>query len=326
MSQFGFPFLGHSESLTRFLGDLKVVASSQASILLCGGSGVGKTSASRAIHAQSGRSAGPFVPVHLAALSESLIEGALFGHERGAFTDAHRARKGLFERASGGTLVLDDIDLLSRDVQVKLLRVLQEKVVEPLGSEISIPVDFRVICTTNKDLRAEVEAGRFREDLYFRMAVVVMEVPALRLRMDDVEELALDLIQRVAKRSNVVERSLSKEALEALLAHMWPGNVRELENAMERVLVLTQRGAGLEIGAEELGFLSEATEGVPEEIGRMALAHGLTIDDLTLVMMDLALAEQRGNVSAAARAVGITRRAFEYRSARREDDAAKEQE
>lgn len=322
MSQIGFPFLGRSEPLTRFLGDLRAVAASEASVLLGGGSGVGKSSAARLLHSWSERSSGPFVPVHLAALSESLIEGALFGHERGAFTDAHRARQGLFQRASGGTLVLDDINLLGKDVQVKLLRVLQERVVEPLGSEASIAVDFRVLCTTNKDLRAEVEAGRFREDLFYRLAVVELEVPSLRARTPDLEILAQDLIRRVSERSRVAPRELSGAALKVLEGHVWPGNVREFENAMERVLVLAARAGGAAIQAEELSFLSESRAGIPEEIGRLALAHGLTIDDLTLVMMDLALAQQRGNVSAAARAVGITRRAFEYRSARRDEEVA----
>ncbi len=316
MPHVGFPFLGRSEALTRFLADLEAVASSEASLLLGGASGVGKSAAARMIHRLSPRAEGPLIPVHLAALSKTLIEGALFGHEQGAFTDAHRARRGLFLRASGGTLVLDDIDLLSKEVQVKLLRVLQERVVEPLGSESSIPVDFRVICTSNRDLRSEVEAGRFREDLFYRLAVVELEVPALRTRADDLEVLAMDLLERVSERSHVARRGLSAGALELLHAHVWPGNVRELENAMERVLVMG-RGAE-EVAAGELEFLGQSTAGIPEEVGSMALAHGLTIDQLALVMMDLALAEQRGNVSAAARAVGLTRRAFEYRSAHRD--------
>ncbi len=311
---------GSCESFRAFRGQLEKLAASDATVLLTGESGAGKGEAARALHAASPRAEGPLVTVGLAALSPTLVEAALFGHERGAFTGADRERRGFFRQAAGGTIVLDDVDLLPREAQVKLLRVLQERVVEPLGAETPVPVDVRVVATTNRDLQADVREGTFREDLYFRLAVVTLEVPPLRARTADLPALAELLTKRVARRLHVPPRELSPEALERLAAHPWPGNVRELENALERVLVLRE-GSGGPIRARELDFLAEATAGVPEELARQALANGLVVDDVTQAMMELALAEERGNVSAAARRVGLTRRAFDYRMARARGDA-----
>ena len=181
-------------------------------------------------------------PVLRRVPAPTLVESALFGHERGAFTDAHSARSGLFPPGRGGSLVLDDIDLLPLALQAKLLRVLQERVVEPLGAEASVPVDVRVIATTNRPLAADVEAGAFRADLYYRLAVVTLEAPPLRVRLDDLEELVEHLTRRSAARLKLQPRALGSDALEKLRQHGWPGNVRELENAIERVLVLGARG------------------------------------------------------------------------------------
>ena len=322
------PFVGPSEALASFQRELRAAAGSDATVLLQGESGAGKSAAARWLHDQGDRAAGPFVACNLAALSPTLVEAALFGHERGAFTDAHRARTGLFRRASGGTLLLDDVDHLALELQVKLLRVLQERTVEPLGSDEAVPVDVRVVATTNKDLRAEVEAERFREDLYYRLAVVTLELPPLRARTADLGELASLLTDRICERSRLRPRELSAAALRRLEGHPWPGNVRELENALERVLVLGSvpavdgdggRDAPVAIEAGELDFLGEACRGGAEEVARQALAQGLTVDRLTVAMMERALAEHRGNVSAAARQVGLTRRAFDYRMAHRGD-------
>ena len=316
------PFVGPSDALESFMEHLERAAESHATVLLQGESGSGKGRAAYALHALGSRSEAPFVAADLAAIAPSLVESALFGHERGAFTDAHRKRRGLFEKAHGGSLVLDDVDLLPAEVQRKLLRVLQEREVEPLGAEAALPVDVRVIATTNRALADEVAAGRFREDLFYRLAVVTLEVPPLRARVEDIVPVAQGLIERVAERAGVAPRTLSEEAADALREHSWPGNVRELENALERALVLRGPGNTDAIAAEELAFLEEVAHGVADEVAGRALSHGLTVDAVTQAMMERALAEQRGNVSAAARQVGLTRRAFDYRMARGQEEEA----
>ncbi len=319
------PFLGHSAALTAFLSSLRRAASSEGTVLLTGESGTGKSRAAERLHAWSPRAAGPLVAVSLVATSSTLIEATLFGHERGAFTDAHKSRLGIFRRAHGGTVVLDDIEHLPPETQVKLLRVLQERVVDPLGAEGSVPVDVRVVATCGTPLERVVAAGRFREDLYYRLAVLPLEVPPLRLRLDDLQPLCVDLIASVAARVGVLARELAPGALERLRAHAWPGNVRELENALERVLVLgsAPESAGRAIEAEEFAFLAQGLAGAADELARTALSLGLTMNDVTRAMMERALREHRGNVSAAARSVGLTRRAFDYRTAHAGEEEAK---
>ncbi len=319
MSDLSAFLTGSCETFRTFADEVRTVARSDATVLLEGESGSGKGAAARALHAASPRASGPLGTISLAALAPTLIEAALFGHERGAFTGADRARKGLFRQAQGGTIVLDDVDLLPREAQVKLLRVLQEREVEPLGGEEPVPIDVRVVATTNRDLRGEVAAGRFREDLYFRLAVVTLRVPPLRARTADLPELLETLVPRIAERVGKPARAFSPAACERLARHPWPGNVRELENALERVHVLGGEGP---VAAEELSFLGEAVAGAAEELARAALAGGLLIDDLALAMMELALEEERGNVSAAARRVGLTRRAFDYRMSRSSEGSA----
>lgn len=281
-------------------------------VLLTGESGTGKSRAARRLHDLSSRAAGPFVPVHLAGLAETLLEAELFGHEEGAFTGAARARDGRFVRASGGTVVLEAIETLALPLQVKLLRVLQERVVEPLGASRPVPIDCAVVATTAVDLRQEVAAGRFREDLYFRLAVVPLEVPPLRARCgdEDFAPLCDALVEAVAARASVPPRDISAGAREVLAAHPWPGNVRELENALERVLVVARQGP---IEAEELGFLAESTRGRSHEIALEALGAGVSLEALERALLEAALAQTRGNASAAARVLGLSRRAFDYR-------------
>jgi DNA-binding NtrC family response regulator len=319
------PFLGNSAALNAFLSSLRRAASSEGTVLLTGESGTGKSRAAERLHAWSPRAAGPLVAVSLVATSSTLIEATLFGHERGAFTDAHKSRQGIFRRASGGTVVLDDIEHLPLETQVKLLRVLQERVVDPLGAEASVPVDVRVVATSGTPLEQVVAAGRFREDLYYRLAVLPLEVPALRLRLEDLEPLCVELIASVAARVGVAARELAPGALECLRAHAWPGNVRELENALERVLVLGSEPelAGRAIEAAEFAFLAQGAAGAADDLARTALSLGLTVDDVTRAMMERALREHRGNVSAAARSVGLTRRAFDYRTAHAEEEGPK---
>lgn len=308
---------------TSFEADLERVAASgvagpavPATVLLTGESGSGKSRAARRLHDRSPRAAGPFVAVQLAALASSLIEAELFGHEAGAFTGASGARLGRFELASGGTLVLEGVETLALDLQVKLLRVLQERVVEPLGAESGRSVDVRVIATTARDLRGAVEAGAFREDLYYRLAVVPLSVPPLRVRAGGADFLDLSgaLVAEVAGRLGVPVRTLSPAALEVLAAHPWPGNFRELENALERALVLGGASGALE--AEHFGFLEETVRGRASELAQQALASGVRLDDLDAAVLSAALEESRGNVAAAARRVGLSRRAFDYRQKR----------
>jgi two-component system response regulator HydG len=297
-----------------FEAQLRQVAASPASVLLEGESGSGKSAAARRLHAHGPRASAPIVEVSLAALSPTLVEAELFGHEEGAFTGAHKRRSGRFQRADGGTLVLDGIESLGAELQVKLLRVLQEQVVEPLGGE-EVPIDVRVVATSTRDLQAEVEAGRFREDLYYRLAVITLRVPPLRVRLDELEQLLEHFLAGAAARLKVEHRPFSSEALEALRSHSWPGNLRELENAVERVLVLAPASRG-PVLADELDFLGAESRDDARELAARALGLGLKVEDLERAMIEEALAEQRGNLSAAARQLGLSRRALDYRRTR----------
>jgi DNA-binding NtrC family response regulator len=309
--------VGESATFRAFRARLQQVAPSDATVLIRGESGCGKELAARALHDASRRAGGPFVPVHIAALAPALVESELFGHEEGAFTGAHRARQGRFRQADGGTLLLDDVDALGLDVQSKLLRVLQERAVEPVGGERPLPVDVRVLATTQRDLAEEVEAGRFRADLFWRLSVVPLDVPPLRARLDDLPSLAGHLIDRLVAGRRLKRRALSDGALAALRRHTWPGNVRELENALERALVLAPPGdPPPPIEAGELDSLAPATCSAADDVAARALASGLRLEDVERALLERALADSRGNLSAAARRVGLTRRAFEYRLAR----------
>ncbi len=227
------------------------VAPRDVAVLVTGESGTGKELVARRLHARSARAKGPFVAVNAAALPETLAESELFGAERGAFTGADQARAGRFEEASGGTLFLDEVGELPVGLQSKLLRVLEERVVRRLGGSRDLPVDVRLVAATNRDLTRETEEGGFRQDLFFRLAVVVVNVPPLRERPDDVPLLARHFAQRLAARHGVPVPSLADDALAALSAHAWPGNVRELRNVLERAVVV--RG-GAPIRAADLGL------------------------------------------------------------------------
>jgi DNA-binding NtrC family response regulator len=297
------------------------VAQSDVPLLLQGESGAGKSACAREIQRRSARAAEPLVETQLSALAPTLIEAELFGHAAGAFTGAQRAREGRFQRAGSGTLVLDGIETLPEALQVKLLRVLQERLVEPLGSETALPVRARVIATAGTDLSAAVREGRFRSDLYFRLAVVVIEVPPLRTRLEDLPALAGRILCASAARLALPARGLSVAALERLAAHRWPGNLRELENALERVLVL---GAGRRdpIEPQEFEFLAETGADALLPLARTLLARGIALQDFERALLSEALRESRGNVAAAARALGLSRKAFEQRQARARAGAA----
>ncbi len=229
--------IGHSLPMQELYKQILRAAVSEASVLIEGESGVGKELVSRALHENSNRDKGPYVRVHCAALAENLLESELFGHARGAFTGAETARAGRFEAADGGTLLLDEIGEISPQIQVKLLRVLQEREVERLGENKPRKVDVRIIAATNRDLAAMVRAGKFREDLYYRLRVLPLRVPPLRERREDISLLASHLLSNIVRRGYGGEVRLSPQAVQALEAYHWPGNVRELSNVIEYATV-----------------------------------------------------------------------------------------
>jgi two-component system response regulator HydG len=232
------PLIGASRALNAVRHRIERVAATAATVLIRGESGTGKEVVARAIHAGSDRRDRPMLAVNCAALSENLLESELFGHEKGAFTGADKLRRGRFELADGGTLLLDEISEIAPGLQAKLLRVLQESTFERVGSSVSQEVDVRVIATTNRDLELEVEGGRFRQDLFYRLNVVPIEIPPLRDRPQDVGELSRHFLQVIAKRDNRPARSIEPAALLLLEKYHWPGNVRELQNILERACVL----------------------------------------------------------------------------------------
>jgi transcriptional regulator with PAS, ATPase and Fis domain len=249
------------------------VAPYDSTVLILGESGTGKELVARAIHAESSRADRPFVAVNCSAYSENLLESELFGHARGSFTGAERDRQGRFELANGGTVFLDEIGEISPKLQVKLLRVLQEREIERVGESRSRPVDLRIVAATNRDLQAEVREGRFREDLYYRLNVFTLRLPPLRERTEDIPALADHFLGKLCDRTGKEVRGLSGDVLDAFLRHSWPGNVRELENVVESALVRA-RGPLLTIADLPEGFRAEAAlAAVPEDRIRAALGR-----------------------------------------------------
>jgi len=293
--------LGTSHALERMLKQARSVAATTATVLLTGENGTGKEMLARAIHQESPRASGPFVAVSCAALPETLIESELFGHERGAFTSALQSRKGRFELANGGTLFLDEIGELSAAVQVKLLRVLQERQFERVGGTKTLTVNIRLIAASNRDLENEVKVGRFRQDLFFRLNVVPLALPPLRDRPEDIPLLAAHFALKSAEKHGQPTPELQPELIEVLQEYEWPGNVRELENLIERLVVLS---SGPSLGIEF----------VPEKMLR-ALPGTNATDESTLEGAVAALKKKmivnalhtEGNKVAAAKKLGISR-------------------
>ncbi len=232
--------VGESKAIEDIFEQMEKVAPTDSTVYIHGESGTGKELIARSIHERSHRADGPFVKVNCAALAESLLESELFGHEKGAFTGAHKQRLGRFELADGGTIFLDEIGDISPNIQLKLLRVLQEHEIERVGGEETISVDVRVITATNKDLETEVEEGRFREDLFYRLHIIPMKVPPLRRRRSDIPLLVDHFLDRLVGRTRSNVNAVSAEAMELLRAHDWPGNVRELENCIEHAMVFAE--------------------------------------------------------------------------------------
>jgi two-component system response regulator HydG len=305
--------LGNSPAVRRVFDLVARVGDSDASVLISGESGTGKELVARAIHEHSSRREGPFLAINCAALPPTLLESELFGHTRGAFTDAKAARTGLFVQAEGGTLLLDEIGEMPLEMQPKLLRALQERTVRPLGGNSEVPFNVRVLASTNRDLEAEVEARRFREDLYYRIHVVSIDVPPLRERGADTLLLSQHFIDRFAARSNRSVRGIAPAAADKLLAYNWPGNVRELENCMERAVALMRTH---EITVEDL----------PEKVRNYQPAHEvlavhdpselITVDELERRYIQRVLALVSGNKSRAAQILGFDRRTL-YRKIER---------
>jgi DNA-binding NtrC family response regulator len=258
------PLIGESRPFRQVMEMIAAVAPTRATVLLEGESGTGKELFARALHEQSPRRDGPFISVNCAAMPEGLVESALFGHEKGAFTGATNRTPGAFERAHGGTLLLDEISEMRLDLQVKLLRVLQEQEFERLGGQQPVRVDVRLIATTNRDLLAEVDAGRFRGDLFYRLNVVPIRTPPLRDRREDIPLLVHHFARRAAEEIGVTVTGIAPETIDLLLRHAWPGNVRELKNAVERAVILSRGGV----------LPPAAFQGVLEAAGRVPEAPG----------------------------------------------------
>lgn len=232
--------IGVSHCMQQLFALIEQVATVDSPVLLRGETGTGKELVAKAIHTMSDRSTGPFIPINCGAFTETLLESELFGYESGAFTGARRARKGRIEMAQGGTLFLDEVGEIPLKMQIDLLRVLQQKTFHRVGGTMDISVDFRLICATHRDLAKEIERGAFRQDFFYRLNVIEMEIPPLHARTDDIPELAHHFLDRIRKEMNKPVRGIQQQALDALRGYLWPGNVRELENAIERAVVLAK--------------------------------------------------------------------------------------
>jgi two-component system response regulator HydG len=297
--------IGRSPAMVKLLETVAQVAPSEATVLIVGESGTGKEMIAGATHFNSPRKTGPFVKINCAAITETLLESELFGHERGAFTDAHRKKEGRFRQAHRGSLFLDEISEMSLGMQVKVLRVLQEKEITRVGGEEVIEVDVRLIAATNKDLLQEIDKGRFREDLYYRLNVVTLTMPPLRERGEDIPLLAQHFLEMFIKKNNKVIKGFTPQSMDRLLRYDWPGNVRELMNTVERGVVLSS---------------SEYLDEVDLPLIQRGLPLEMEITDVDTIPSDLPLDEVEkttilktlesagGNKSEAARRLGITRR------------------
>ena len=287
------------------------VARSQAPVHISGESGTGKELVAKLIHESGPRRDGPFVPVNCGAIPNELMESELFGHKRGSFSGAIADKPGLIQSAEGGTLFLDEIADLPLHMQVKLLRVIQEKAVRPVGEQLEVGVDVRLLSATHKNLSQLVAEGKFREDLFYRVNVIELKVPSLRERPDDVQELAEAILRRLGRRMKITPPLLSREALRALTTYAFPGNVRELENILERAVTLCVTGA---IGADDIQLRQAAASVAPAAASPAGMSVlGDHLEDIERDAIVKALEQNRYNKTATARALGMTFRALRYR-------------
>jgi DNA-binding NtrC family response regulator len=299
--------VGRSGAMSSLFAQMERLLDVDTTVLLQGESGTGKELVARALHFQGRRAAGPFVPVNCGAIPRDLVESQLFGHERGAFTGAERLHRGSFEQAHGGTLFLDEIGEIPPAAQVSLLRVLTERRVTRVGGEAAVPVDVRVIAATNRDLVTAAEEGDFRRDLYYRLAVVPLQLPPLRQRGDDVLLLASAFLRRHAGRDVPIE----PDAVQALRDYAWPGNVRELENAVEQAVVMGSRGGALR-AADLPQWIREPKRAVPSKDADVP-PEGVNLEQIEAYWIRATLRKTGGNRTHAARLLGITRQALLYR-------------
>ncbi|HUI53576.1 MAG TPA: sigma-54 dependent transcriptional regulator [Bryobacteraceae bacterium] len=300
--------IGRSPAMQEIFDTIERVAPTRATVLLAGESGVGKDLIARAIHFHSPRRDRPLVKINCTAIPENLMESELFGYEKGAFTGANSSKPGKFEQADTGTVFLDEIGDVPGPIQVKLLRVLQEREFERLGSNVTRHIDVRVIAATNQDLRAALEQGTFREDLYYRLNVVPLNIPSLRERKQDIPFLANHFVKKLAPESGCRVESITDAALERLMGYHWPGNVRELENVIERSLVMCK---GTQLDAADIK-LESAPRPKPSSDAHF-LPEGLSLDQYEQEIIREALRRADGNKSQAARMLGLTRNALRYR-------------
>lgn len=309
-----FPHIvAQSEAMLEIFETITRLAPYHTTVLITGESGTGKELIARALHHHSPRRKGPFVAINCGAIPETLMESELFGHKRGAFTDASKDKRGLLEEANGGTVFLDEIGEMPLALQVKLLRALQERQIRKVGDEQPTDVDIRVIAATHRDLELDAYANRFREDLYYRLNVVSIHIPPLRERPEDIRILTQHFIKKQSKRLGLKPKTISEEALEALLAYSWRGNVRELENCIERALVLSE---GPEI---ILKALPPNLQGVPKEPAKAPrwdeenLSIKQRTKELEIHLIERALEQTRGNRTRAAKILEISHRALLYK-------------
>ncbi|MCP3137710.1 sigma-54-dependent transcriptional regulator [Pyxidicoccus xibeiensis] len=300
--------IGESPQLQGIYDVVRRAAGTRATVLILGESGTGKELIAQALHQESPRKDKAFIRVHCAALSESLLESELFGHEKGSFTGAVARKEGRFELADGGTLFLDEIGEISPAVQVKLLRVLQSREFERVGGTQTLKVDARIVAATHRDLVAEVKAGRFREDLYYRLNVVSVTLPPLRERKSDIPALVNHFVEKYGEAYGKQVRGLAPGTLQALLSHDWPGNIRELENAIERAVVLVQ---GQELTADDLPPVLRGPR--PNDASTHALIPGATLAAIEREAILRTLEMVRGSTSRAAEVLGISVRKIQYR-------------
>lgn len=300
--------VGHSSAMQEIFATVDRVAPTRATVLLAGESGVGKDMIARAIHHHSPRRDKPFVKINCTAIPENLMESELFGYEKGAFTGANTSKPGKFEQADTGTVFLDEIGDVPSSVQVKLLRILQEREFERLGSNRTRQIDVRVIAATNVDLRAALEQGNFREDLYYRLNVVPLNVPPLREHKEDIPFLAEYFVKKLAKDLDSGVTSISDDAIRRLMQYHWPGNVRELQNVIERSIVLCSCET-LEAGDIKLDMAPRARA----QSSELSLPDGMTLDEYEQAIIRDALKRANGNKSQTARLLGLTRNALRYR-------------
>ncbi|MDY0221530.1 MAG: sigma-54 dependent transcriptional regulator [Desulfobacterium sp.] len=299
--------IGNSPAMLALLETVEMVAPSEANVLIFGESGTGKELIAGALHHNSARKDFPFVKINCAAITETLLESELFGHERGAFTGADRRRKGSFLAAHRGSILLDEIGEMNSAMQAKLLRVLQEREVTPVGSETPVPVDVRVIAATNRDLTEMIDQGKFRQDLFFRLNVVNLEIPPLRLRNQDIPELALHFLTHFAAKNSRDVKGFTPDAMDAMIRYPWPGNVRELMNSVERGVVLSRSDY---LSLVDLPFIRQDQElkagGAGNSQGYDPVDRPLAEIEQEAVLKTLASADN--NRSEAARRLGITRK------------------